>query len=444
LVDRQEKPMKSLQIRLSVVVSIVATALGLLAGFLSFVAAFENARELQDRRLSAIANLFEDYDIPIPRELRNGPEASFAGYIAVEAVGGSRKSVLNLPDDVPEGYRTLRIDGEDWRVFVRMRPGSRQRLAVGQRTVIRNDIARSAGLWTAVPLLMLVPILCGVIFLLVRRMLKPIAAFSIGLYRRTESDLSPLQAEGLPSEFGSIVPAINSVLRRLDHSMELQRRFIADAAHELRSPFTTLSIQVDNVRKLVSDAETVSRCEKLRFGIARAHSLIEKLLALARAQTLAAETPVLCHVEAVLRSVLEGLLPAAESRNVEIDVSCPESLSMMIGELELTLIVRNLLDNAIRYSKPGGSVNVAVWKSEQGGHIEVTDHGPGIPVFERERVFDPFYRILGSDEVGNGLGLSIVKTIVQRLGGSIELSWSDEIQQEGLRVLVSLPIQVEQ
>jgi two-component system OmpR family sensor kinase len=313
---------------------------------------------------------------------------------------------------------------------------------VGQRTVIRNGIALHAGLWTAVPLLLMVPILSGVIFLLVRRMLKPIAELSSDLDHRGDFDLNPVRSDELPSEIVPIVSAINRLLGRLGHSMEIKRRFIADAAHELRSPLAALSIQLKNVFRLVSDREAVLRLKELAGGIERAGALIGKLLDLARVQSPMTRDIASCRVDATLRSVLEELLPSASARDIEIQVTNAEDLIVELSELDLGLILRNLLDNAIRYSGPNSLVEVRSWKTERGACIAVADEGPGIPVSERERVFDPFYRMLGNEPPGSGLGLAIVRAIVERLGGSVELDWTLKDPPRGLRVEVLLPVRV--
>jgi two-component system OmpR family sensor kinase len=436
----ESRLLNSLQVRLSVAASVVVVLFALLAGAWSFAAAFNDAKEIQDAELEAISRLFGIHGLSLPDQPRPAPRTDRVSRIAIEPVGVAGQWPFGLPADVPDGYLTILVAGESWRIFVRTTTRSHLRLAVGQRTAARDHIAWDAGLWTAVPLLLLVPVLCSLVFLLVRRMLKPIAVLAGNLDRRTDSDLSSAHVPGLPSEMRPIMAAINSLLSRLARSMKAQRRFIADAAHELRSPLAALSVQAENVRRSTSSEETERRLVTLRQGIARVRSLLEQLLSLARAHALSDTANPSCAAETVLRTVLEELLPQAEAKKIDLDIVHLAPSSVAASELDLTVVLRNLLDNAIRYSSSGCRVEIDVSASSQAAHIEVSDHGPGVPETERERIFDPFYRILGGDEVGTGLGLSIVKTIVQRLGGAIVLGWTVERPPTGLRVRVTLPL----
>ncbi len=432
--------MRSLQARLAIAVSAVAAVIAIIAGLWSFSEAFEQARESQDKRLTAIASLFSRYDPEKLLRLRSGPESKFDSFIVVDRIGAVNDQFFGLPVGTQAGYRTAVVAGESWRVFVNEPQDGRQALVVGQRTIVRDRIAWNAGLWTAVPLLLLAPILCALIFLLVRHMMRPVAQLSRDLNRRTDSDLGPLAAAGQPSEIAPIVVAINDLMLRLGRSRDTQRRFVADAAHELRSPLAALSLQIENVYGLALAPEVASRLEPLRLGIARARSLTEQLLALAHVQVSPGIAPARCNVEDVLRSVVEGLLPVADGRNVEIGVTRLESHCVEASEIDLALVLRNVLDNAIRYCRPGTTVEVGTWKCGTDLLIEVKDHGPGIPVAERERVFDAFYRIPGNGEQGTGLGLSIVKAVTRKLGARIELAWSTDNPERGLRVRIAIPL----
>ncbi|PTT02979.1 cell wall metabolism sensor histidine kinase WalK, partial [Pseudomonas sp. HMWF006] len=174
----------------------------------------------------------------------------------------------------------------------------------------------------------------------------------------------------------------------------------------------------------------------LAQGIQRSRNLIEQLLALAAAQSVSpcTETPVSVH--GVFRRVLEDLLPLAEEKDIDIGVESVEDAQVVINELDLFILIKNLVDNAIRYTPAGGRVDLSVESAEQGVLIEIKDSGPGINPEEQALVFDPFYRSLGSGESGSGLGLSIVSAIANRNDASVTLKFLDETNQKGLRVSV--------
>lgn len=435
--------MRSLRLRLSLAVSIVVVSFAALAGVWSFIAAYDDATEIRNGELRAISGLFGANGLPMPEHM----QAQFGDVsgVVVERVGGGEKRFFPLPADATDGFHTTSIEGETWRVYVRATDSSDTRVAVGQRAVAREHLALDAGLWTAVPLLVMVPVLCGLIFLLTYRMLRPIADFSGRLDRRTEQDLSPVQAVDAPSEIRPIIVAINRLLLRLGAAMEIQRRFIADAAHELRSPLAALSIQAENLGNSTGNEQRAERLASLRQGIARTRTLLDGLLTLARVRApVQAEQGVpACDCGTVLRGVLEQLLPLADAKRVEVGVSKLEAIAVAASEIDLTLVLRNLIDNAIRYSEPGSRVDVAISARPREAIFEVIDHGPGIPESERKRVFDPFYRLHRDDETGGGLGLSIVRTIVGRLRGSIELGWTTARPPRGLKVRVVLPAEQE-
>lgn len=232
--------------------------------------------------------------------------------------------------------------------------------------------------------------------------------------------------------------AINRLLKRVAQAMEVQRRFIADAAHELRSPMTALSLQAERLNATdMSDAARQSFVPLVQ-GIERSRNLIEQLLALAAAQSIAQRTETVVSVHAIFRRVLEDLLPLAENKDIDIGVESVEDVKVVINELDLFVLIKNLVDNAIRNSPAGGRVELNVEPVAQGVLIEIKDSGPGISTEEQALVFDPFYRSLGTGEAGSGPGLSIVCAIVNRNDASVTFGFSDEPNQKGLLVSVRL------
>ena len=346
---------------------------------------------------------------------------------------------MALPQNLRDGLQTVRANNETYRVLVRTL-GSGERLAVAQETAVRDEIARDSSLRTLMPFLVLVPILLLVVAYLIRKIFKPIAALSIEIDQRSEQELHPIAPEPFPAEIRPFVGAINRLLMRVEQSMDAQRRFVADAAHELRSPLTALSLQAERLADTEMSTSAHERLSTLRQGIERGRTLLDQLLALARAQTSAITPNTTVSVQQVYRRVLEDLMPLAEVKGIDIGVVSDSDAHVLADEVDLITLVKNLVDNAIRYTPAGGRVDLSVATTNGVTTLVVEDNGPGIPEEERERVFDPFYRVLGSDEMGSGLGLSIIQTISARIGAKVSLGFASEQSRSGLRVMVAFPL----
>jgi len=441
----------SLRLKLSFVLSLAILAVALVAGVFSFVSALDEAHELQDDTLRQVAALF-DRQLPLPHlgdegRAKGSDEESrvIVQYLAGgngaaggAGAAGSAGAALPLPATLPDGLHVIEAGGEPFRVLVKTTAGG-ERIAVAQETGVRDEIARDSALRTLMPFLILVPILLLIVADLVRKMFRPIAALSAEIDGRDEHALHAVREERLPIEVRPFAVAINRLLARVDQSMAGQRRFVADAAHELRSPLTALSLQAGRLGEAEMSAQARERLGTLQLGLERSRNLLEQLLALARAQAPPAAPAVPLAVAEIYRRVLEDLMPLAQARNIDIGVEGGPDVRLNIGEADLLALVRNLADNAIRYTPAGGRVDLSAGDGAQGAVLQVSDSGPGIPPAEHARVFDPFYRAPGSGQPGSGLGLSIVKAIADRIGAQVTLSYADAARQTGLCVRVQLP-----
>jgi two-component system OmpR family sensor kinase len=447
--DGIKRPIKdSLQIRLSIWLSLAILTIALIAGMIAFYSAFNEAHELQDDVLLQVATLFDRHHLPMPQEGGSVTEAQVEVESRVivqllsaplaSSVGNGVNPPLALPQNLRNGMQTVRIGAGTYRVFIRTL-GDGVRLAVAQDTAVRDEIARDSALRTLLPFLVLVPTLLLVVAILVRKIFKPVADLSGEIDRRGEQELHPIPPETLPTEIRPFVAAINRLLGRVEQSMDAQRRFVADAAHELRSPLTALSLQAERLADADMSANAHERLNTLQQGINRGRTVVDQMLSLARAQSSADTPKTTVSVQKVYRRVLEDLMPLAEAKGIDIGVASDADALVLANEAELLTLVKNLADNAIRYIPAGGRVNLSVSTSNGATALVVEDSGPGIPEAERERVFDPFYRVLGSDEIGSGLGLSIVQTISARLGAKISLGFASEQTKSGLRVTITFP-----
>lgn len=445
--DGKQKPMiRSLQFRLALSLSLIIALATAIGGTIGYQSAFHDAYELQDDQLREIAAMIDAKRIdleqtdPIVRVGIIDKETHIAIQILDgRAIDGAHSTEPNVvfPQDLAEGMQSYRIPGaKKWRVFVTSLKNGK-RLAVAQRESLRNEIARHAAWRTVMPLIILIPITVAAIMILLRVLLAPMTRLAREIDRRSENDLVPLDARGLPSEISPFVVSINRMLVRLDAAMEQQRRFVADAAHELRSPLTALSLQAENLAIQELPPETRSRLDAMQAGLLRARALVSQLLLMARTQLAPRAEAHDIDLQEVVREVFEDILPLAEAKNIDLGVAHVCELRIKADPVDLATVLRNLADNAIRYCAPGSKVDVGLSLEESWAVIEVSDNGPGIPDEERTKVFDSFYRVTGTGESGSGLGLSIVKNIVGKLAGKVSISGA---AGGGTQVRVWLPL----
>lgn len=419
----------SLQFKLSVWIAGVILSIALAGGVFSFVSAFMEANELQDDQLRQVAALIDQNALSTAHNMTeaeyNALHIDSEARIIIQELKPIPTDVtfseLTFPSSLPDGIQTIKIKHDRWRVYVKtLHTG--QRIALAQDTALRDEIARDGALRTLLPFIILIPVLIGMTSILIQRMLKPVRLLADNIDRRSEQELGTLSIDDVPNEIKPFIDAINRLLIRVSRSVEMQQRFVADAAHELRSPLTALSLQAEGLEASEMPIETKLRVSKLREGLKRARSLLEQLLALARVQDQQKiSTTTTVSIQQIFRRVLEDLMPLAEAKNIDIGVLNSIDVSVTANETDLITLVKNLADNAIRYTPENGQIDLDVMTKNDRVVITVQDTGPGIPIEEQKRVFDPFYRVLGNNEIGSGLGLSIVKTIVERMNGSIAL-----------------------
>ncbi|MCU1764838.1 ATP-binding protein [Pseudomonas protegens] len=437
---------ESVQLRLSIALSVAVLIVALLAGVFAYVSAFDEALEMQDNTLRQVAALFERQHMtlayPPPGQVvadDNEESRVVVQYLAdgARAAADSDAEIpLPLPTTLADGLSTLTVGGEPFRVLVKTTSAG-LRIAVAQETGARDRDARESAWRGLLPFLILFPVLLLVIADLVRKLFRPIEQLAAEIDLRDEQELHPIDERHLPTEVRPFVRAINRLLLRVTQSMTTQRRFVADAAHELRSPLTALSLQAERLASVEMPSLARERLQLLRRGIERGRKLIDQLLGLASAQSAINGRVEPVSVHGVYRRVLEDLLPLAEDKAIDIGLEGGPDRQVLISQEDLLTLVKNLVDNAIRYTPQGGRVDLLVAQVQDEILLQVSDLGPGIAVAERERVFDPFHRGLGSDEVGSGLGLAIVKAIADRHAGRVWLDYSDQRAKRGLCVTVA-------
>ena len=343
---------------------------------------------------------------------------------------------LILPQRAVLGFSNVRTSRSQYRVFS-LQTNSRV-IQVAQDLAVRKQMAGGLALRTVGPIAMMVPLLMLVTWWVVTRSLSPVAKVRRQVASRAADDLSPVSEEGLPDEVRPLVHELNLLLGRVRTAFEAQRHFVADAAHELRSPLAALSLQVQTLRRAGDEAGREVAATRLAAGIERASRLIEQLLMLARQEASAATGARMEPVDLleIVRYGIAEMTPLAHERDIDLGLQETPATVRIEGQPQaLAILLRNLIDNALKYTPMGGIVDVGIVASDRVTLI-VEDSGPGIGAESRERVLARFDRT-GQPAVGvsgSGLGLAIVKTIAERHGADLKLERSSRLG--GLRVAV--------
>lgn len=307
---------------------------------------------------------------------------------------------------------------------------------VGERQDVRDELIEDVVSRLLYPLLYAFPVLATLVWLSVGKGLAPLQGITAEVASRAPHQLSPLEGKGAPDEIRPLVDALNGLLARLDTALENERRFTADAAHELRTPLAALKTQAQVAQRATDIDESRHALRQVVEGVDRATHLVEQLLTLARLEP-GAVPPRMesLALRALAVECAVALAPQAMDKSIEISVE--EGVATIVGNAAmLGILLRNLVDNAIRYTPRGGWVSIKVLREKTRAVLEVCDSGAGIPPKERDQVIRRFYRVLGSGEDGSGLGLSIVQRIAEFHGATVELG---ESTAGGLSVRISFP-----
>ena len=288
---------------------------------------------------------------------------------------------------------------------------------------VRDRLAVSSAMNIVQPMFILIPFLAIAIWFVIVQALQPLNKTARAVAKRSPSSMTPIDTEGLPYELKSLVDAINSLMSRLGDSLSAQQRFASDAAHELRTPLAAIKLQAQLLSR-AKDPETRAKyASRLQEGVARATRLVQQLLTIARLDPDAHDKPMSeFNLATVAQASVEELSVSAEAKGITLTHNCTD-VTMLGMKDAIGLMITNLTDNAIRYTPEGGRIEVAV-RDDGDCHavITVTDNGPGIAPEERTRVFERFYRALGTKVSGTGLGLVIVSRIVQMHTGTITVN----------------------
>jgi len=417
------------------------TSVGILAAGIFYWNAQDEAQRFFDQQLRLIA-LNVDTRGRNHASLRNDapphdPEDDFVVQIWDEA--GQPLPTMAPGPAIPRGsvtgFRNVVTDSAAWRSYTLIT--SNGTVQVSQQSAVREEMAGDAAWRSLLPIAVTIPLSWLVLSVVINRVLGGLDGLARGLTNRRALDRTLIPTEGIPSEVQPLVAAMNDALIRLQDALSARGRFVSDAAHALRTPLAALQLQVGNLKKIASGEEAAHRIEELERGVKRTIELARQLLFLARGRERGPAVqsgPVELRDQATA-SIAE-LLPLSDHRRQDLGlVRCDSGLVTADAE-DLRILISNLLDNAIRYTPIGGTIDVSIAASDSEMELHVRDSGPGIPEDQLGLVFEPFHRAASSKIEGSGLGLSIVASIAERYGARVTLA--NRVDRSGVIASVAL------
>jgi len=375
------------------------------------------------------------------RYLVTGPNGEYiSGEPSFPAPEDTSEDRVSYYDDVFLG-RAMHVVA----LRVPVQPGSGKGavlIRVAERVMLRDESARALLLRMVLPQALLIFLAMFAVWYGVGRGLAPLTSLQREIEQRSDRDLSPLPESTVPREVEPLIHAMNGLLERLSASIAAQRRFIADAAHQLRTPIAGLKTQTELGLRQAQSAEDQATLKQLHIATEQMIRLINQLLSLARAEPDAGRANMneTIDLAEVIRQTTTEWVPRALARNIDLGFESEPGAARVEGDaFMLREMMNNLLDNAIRYTQPGGHITVRVNTAEGKVTLSVEDDGPGVPEADRERVFERFYRVLGSGADGCGLGLAIVREIAQSHGAKVTLGAGSKGTGTVVRVVFSSP-----
>lgn len=438
---------RSMQGRLLSLVMATVVLVWLTSGLITWFDVRHELDELLDGHLAQAAALLvvqqarelekgedddEDRRVDAPSLHRYAPKATFQvwheGRLVLRSSNAPSRPMSPLGRGFKTGFRTLEIDGIAWRVFAAYGAERDVQVYVGEQVGSRVAILWAVLRSTLWPVAAALPLLALAVWWAVRQGMKPLRRLGSTLAARDPRALDPVPLEGVPSEMAPMLDALNGLFARIGELMESERRFTADAAHELRTPIAAIRAQAQVALGETDDALRRRALNATLDGCDRAVHLVEQLLTLSRLEAGADSAQQRVDLRAVARDVVAALAGGAIDKRQELELDADEPCIVRGNEALLGVLMRNLVDNAIRYSPPGARVKVALRPQPEQVVLTVEDSGPGLADEDRARLGQRFFRVLGSEQSGSGLGWSIVERIAAaqraelRVGRSVTLA----------------------
>ena len=412
-------------------------------GTVSFAIAYETARreaagflDVQLRQIALNAGDGLSDAMPVPPQKSHDLEDDV--IISIWNANGEPVSrAANdsaLPRQTRPGFATVQAGGEGWRIY--MAKDMRRTVQVAQRTSVRTEMAQTAALQAGLPVLAAIPLAWLVLGALLGKLLGRLSSLATAIAARGAESLDPIPVSGVPLEVLPMVEAMNGLIVRLHKAMDQQKRFVSDAAHELRTPLAALQIQVDNLR--TPAAETSPQLAGLGAAVSRASGLVDQLLRIARLDGQTEQMPpVRVDLCQLLTQCVADFVLIAETKGIDMGIDTCDRAMISGWPGDLKTLFGNLVDNAIRYTPSGGKVDISVRQTGSVVTVEIIDTGCGIPPKDLPRLFDRFFRAAALDTDGSGLGLSIVDAVAKRHGLKVDIA--NRTDQPGILARVSGP-----
>lgn len=432
--------MTSIRARLLAPLLALLTLATVAVGVITYRIVLSEVASSFDYQLRQMALSLRDQGTIVPRDVASLGDPDLDLVVQIWSEDGRAVFASQVPRTLPGrailGFADVQVEETAWRTFSVV--GRSLVIQVAQPQATRERLAAEAALRSVLPLLLLAPLVALAVAAVVTASLRPLQRVARAASERDVDSLAALPLDGLPAEAAPLVRALNALLRRLGIAFDAQRAFVADAAHELRTPLTALRLQLDLLRRAPDEAARHAAAAALAAGVERATRLVEQLLTLARSEPGATSAPhASVDLAELAREVLAASAALATMREARVELHADAPVEVQGDRAALAALLRNLVDNALRYAPVGARVVVGIGREPEGALLTVDDSGPGLSADERERAFDRFWRRDPGTESGSGLGLAIVRSIAERHRATVEL---DTSPLGGLRVRIRFAV----
>lgn len=432
----------SIKSKLVVYTSLFTVIMGCLLVFSAYRIALEETNEILDAQMQNLAERVAKFNPqPVKSQFdqfkRYHEEDLFVDVWPYERQDHLHHEMQLLVNPVEQaGFYQHETPNGIWQTYVL--PLDHLQIQVSQQESVRKNLALQLATNMFFPYLLIMPFAIWALSFIIQRSFNPIENFKNELIRREPNELNPISADIYPVEIIPSIEEINHLFSRISQAQHEQRQFIADAAHELRTPITALNLQTQILLRELPDHPPLL---KLNKGLERIQHLVSQLLSLAKqdAAILSHEAKSNFSIQEVTVNCVEQLIQLALEKEIDLGMERQEEIMVYSQASSVHSIIYNLISNAIKYTPVKGIINVSIYQKNNDVIIQIEDSGPGISPDLYEKILQRFYRIHQHLETGSGLGLSIVDKATERLGGSLEFSKSAQLG--GLQVIVKLPIQ---
>ena len=431
-----QKRRNSLSTRLIVMTSLLSLVMAGVLMFSTYHIAMQELTRILDAQMQFLASRASIFDLSkthsqLDLDSNQKQEELFIDIWSYDDLDELDNNQLLVPQVKKAGFYQHETDTGTWYTYVL--PTKNYQVQISQNQRVRQVLAFELAWSMVLPFLLIMPLVMLIIFWIIRRNLKPLDDMKSELAQRDSSELTHIDDTHYPIELLPAIHEINYLFDRISKTQQEQKQFIADAAHELRTPITALNLQT---KILLRDFPENSALLNLSKGLARIQHLVSQLLALAKQDTSLHDKPKEFKLNDVALNCVEQLMNLAMEKDIDLGFEHNEETYITSYEPTLHSIIYNLIDNAIKYTPNAGMINVSVYQ-DQAAFVCIEDSGPGIPQEQYEEVLKRFYRVHHQLEVGSGLGLSIVQKAIQRVGGDLMFGKSEDLG--GLKVTVKLP-----